>query len=492
MSQREGLAGLRDEIATCMRCGNCQAVCPVYREVRREPAVARGKVALAEALLAGQIEPDKELARQLDLCLTCKACVDACPSGVRVDDIILAARAEIVQRRGMPWLKAAIFGAVKRPRILDAGVTMATKMQGLVMADGPEDGLGVPRLPIDSRRRPVLPKLPAEPLRTGESSAGRIPHPVGRVVFYPGCMVSYVYPAIGRALIAVLRTASVEVLVPPTAQCCGLPMLMHGDVATAQEMARATIEGLERLGGDAVLTACPTCGSALKHHMTHLLRDDADWAPRATRLAARAMDASEYLVDRLELPSAATRSAIRVTYHGPVPPGAWPGRAHSASRAHREGRRYGSRRAGHLGGVLRRRRVVSPHPFPACRRDRGTQSRRDRGDRRRDRGHELPGLSSAADRQPAQARPPAARVPHHRDTRRGLRPSRAVARGRATDHLTKETRAPLSPEGLPASPRAPTGSSLSIRRRARPTSATSARAASPSVWRSASTRRYSP
>lgn len=317
MSQREGLAGLRDEIATCMRCGNCQAVCPVYREVRREPAVARGKVALAEALLAGQIEPDKELARQLDLCLTCKACVDACPSGVRVDDIILAARAEIVQRRGMPWLKAAIFGAVKRPRILDAGVTMATKMQGLVMADGPEDGLGVPRLPIDSRRRPVLPKLPAEPLRTGESSAGRIPHPVGRVVFYPGCMVSYVYPAIGRALIAVLRTASVEVLVPPTAQCCGLPMLMHGDVATAQEMARATIEGLERLGGDAVLTACPTCGSALKHHMTHLLRDDADWAPRATRLAARAMDASEYLVDRLELPSAATRSAMRVTYHDP-------------------------------------------------------------------------------------------------------------------------------------------------------------------------------
>ena len=112
------LAALREEIATCMRCGNCQAVCPVYRQVRREPAVARGKVALAAALLSGELEPDAEVARQLDLCLSCNACTDACPSGVRVDDVILAARAEVVRRRGLGWFRAAVFAAVKRPRML--------------------------------------------------------------------------------------------------------------------------------------------------------------------------------------------------------------------------------------------------------------------------------------------------------------------------------------------------------------------------------------
>ena len=174
-ADESGLAALRKDIDACMRCGNCQAVCPVYYQVRREPAVARGKVVIAQALLSGEIEPDEEVARQLDLCLTCTACVDACPSGIRLDDIILAARAEVVRRRGVSPAAGAIFAAVKRPRVLKAGAAAAARLQGLAFAAGPEEDLGVARLPVPRERRPVLPRLPTRPLgrRTGLPAARR-------------------------------------------------------------------------------------------------------------------------------------------------------------------------------------------------------------------------------------------------------------------------------------------------------------------------------
>ena len=310
-----GLEALREEIATCMRCGNCQAVCPVYRQVRREPAVARGKVALAAALLSGELEPTAELARQLDLCLSCNACTDACPSGVRVDDVILAARAEVVRRRGLDWFRTAVFAAVKRPRVLSAGVATAAKLQGLALAAGPEEGLGVVRLPMPGARRAILPRLPARPLRGGErpEEHARLDR---RVAFYPGCMVTYVYPEIGRALIDVLRTVGVEAVLPTEDRCCGIPLLMHGDEAGARAMARDVVATLDALGGEVVLTACPTCGSALKRQIPRLLAGDPLWEARAERLAARALDATEYLASAVDLPEAGT-AGVRATYHDP-------------------------------------------------------------------------------------------------------------------------------------------------------------------------------
>ena len=310
-----GLEALREEIATCMRCGNCQAVCPVYRQVRREPAVARGKVALAAALLSGELEPDAEVARQLDLCLSCNACTDACPSGVRVDDVILAARAEVVRRRGLDWFRAAIFAAVKRPRVLSAGVATAAKLQGLALAPGPEARLGVVRLPVPGARRAILPRLPSRPLRGGEEREGhaRLDR---RVAFYPGCMVTYVYPEIGRALVDVLRAAGVEAVLPAEDRCCGIPLLLHGDEDGARAMARAVVATLDALGGEAVLTACPTCGSALKRQIPRLLAGDRLWAARAERLAARALDATEYLASAVDLPEAGA-AGVRATYHDP-------------------------------------------------------------------------------------------------------------------------------------------------------------------------------
>ncbi len=313
---RSELEELREHISTCMRCGNCQAVCPVYKETHREGSVARGKVAIAAALLNGEIEPDDEALRQLDLCLTCTACVAGCPSGVRIDDVILAARAEVVRRRGVSPAAAAAFAAVKRPKVLKAGAAAAARLQDLVLAPGPDDSLGVPRVPVPGLGNAVLPKLPDRPLTSADGSADALASG-RRVVFYPGCMITYVYPEIGRALVAVLGSAGIGVALPLENHCCGVPMLMHGDTDTARELAQALVQTLEEMPGEAVLTACPTCGSALKHFIPRLLAGDPEWGPRAEAVAGRAADATEYLAERADLPAASAPAGLRVTYHDP-------------------------------------------------------------------------------------------------------------------------------------------------------------------------------
>ncbi len=74
---REHLRSIHDLIDRCFRCGLCRAVCPVFLEVGQEPAVARGKVQLVGALLAGEMEPSDGMAHLLSRCLTCGLCEQA-------------------------------------------------------------------------------------------------------------------------------------------------------------------------------------------------------------------------------------------------------------------------------------------------------------------------------------------------------------------------------------------------------------------------------
>ncbi len=77
------------------------------------------------------------------------------------------------------------------------------------------------------------------------------------------------------------------------------------------------MRALEGMHGEAVLTACPTCGSALKHFIPRLLAGDPEWSLRAEVLAERTVDATEYLAERVDLPAASAPAGVRVTYHDP-------------------------------------------------------------------------------------------------------------------------------------------------------------------------------
>jgi glycolate oxidase iron-sulfur subunit len=92
------LGPVREELNKCMKCGNCMAVCPVYLTDKAEAGVARGKIAVAEAVLSGELDiVDPDVVAMLFNCLVCKSCMQNCPTKVNFDRIMLALRAAIVR-----------------------------------------------------------------------------------------------------------------------------------------------------------------------------------------------------------------------------------------------------------------------------------------------------------------------------------------------------------------------------------------------------------
>ncbi len=86
----------REQILRCSRCGFCQAVCPVYGATLRPGLNARGKMLLLKEVMDRRIDLSDELIETLFQCTTCASCTNSCPSGVKVAEIIKAARKDMV------------------------------------------------------------------------------------------------------------------------------------------------------------------------------------------------------------------------------------------------------------------------------------------------------------------------------------------------------------------------------------------------------------
>jgi len=302
----------------------CRAVCPTLIETVSESQGARGRVSLVEAVLDGRLALSDIFDDRISTCLNCKACIQACPSGVRVDDIILAARAELVSRGRFPFVKRLLMrGLLKRGRLLPPVGRAASLLQRALLAVSPKGSalrLLLPAVRISRERRlPVfaarsfIERLPAGviPARDAPPAAERaavpaVPEPPLRgekrrlkVAYFAGCSANLIYTNIAFSVVDVLSRLGVEVHVPREQGCCGLPVLNAGDFVTARGMARKNAGMLgnlidrERL--DAVVVSCASCGLALKREYSSVLGVD------VSGLSERVMDVSEFIVKKVGL-----------------------------------------------------------------------------------------------------------------------------------------------------------------------------------------------
>src|ERR1700746_932945 len=87
----------------CVHCGLCLESCPTYVITRAEMDSPRGRIYLMKALAEGSLDLDRDAVRHLDLCLECRGCETACPSGVRYGRLVEGARGYIERnwRRGV-------------------------------------------------------------------------------------------------------------------------------------------------------------------------------------------------------------------------------------------------------------------------------------------------------------------------------------------------------------------------------------------------------
>src|SRR5262245_50047191 len=72
----------------CVHCGLCTASCPTYIETRDENDSPRGRIYLMRAVADGRLAMGPGVRKHLALCLDCRACESACPSGVQYGHMI--------------------------------------------------------------------------------------------------------------------------------------------------------------------------------------------------------------------------------------------------------------------------------------------------------------------------------------------------------------------------------------------------------------------
>ncbi|WP_027718664.1 (Fe-S)-binding protein [Desulfovirgula thermocuniculi] len=316
MSLLNGMAAVKEEIIKCMKCGNCQAACPIYKELRLEPAVARGKIHLAGMLAGGELKAAPALAERFALCLTCLACTAVCPSGVKVCDIILAARAALAAELGLPFAKRAAFAALTQPKLFRAGLKTFARLQGLAFRRLAPFKMK-PRFPLGLEMRRVVPPLATASFLDRAKEKYPVEKPLARVALFAGCLNNYVYPRVGHAALHVLQANRVEVVIPREQHCCGAPSIYNGATGMAREMARSHVDIFGSLGVDAVITMCGTCGESFAHFYPRLLEDVPGYGKKARELARKTTDIARFLY-RLPLDKGNLRSLdLSVTYHQP-------------------------------------------------------------------------------------------------------------------------------------------------------------------------------
>jgi glycolate oxidase iron-sulfur subunit len=329
---------LREIVGDCVHCGFCLPTCPTYQLWGEEMDSPRGRIHLISQLLDGTAGTPAA-ALHLDRCLGCMACVPACPSGVRYDRLIEAARAWATEAeaaepvRALPprtarqrAFRAAIFATFPYPARLRAltGPLRAAQRTGadrllrgpLTERIAPEIATALRVAPGRSRKRQPRGKLPEVVAARGTRRAV-----VGMLT---GCVQQVFFPEVNRATARVLASEGCDVVIPAGQGCCGALSLHDGRRAEAAAFARRLIETFENAGGsrgvvppgqhlDAIVVNSAGCGSAMKEY-EDLLRGDPPWARRAAALSAKVADLSEFLV---RLGPAASRHPLGLTaaYH---------------------------------------------------------------------------------------------------------------------------------------------------------------------------------
>ncbi len=306
-----------EDLYKCVHCGFCLQACPTYVETGLETESPRGRIALMRAVNEERIGITPTVFRHWDLCIQCRACEVACPSGVPYGRLIEATKAQ-VERYRKPRLLPRLAASVLLKRVLPSQRSLTALIAGLRLYQ--RSGLRrlvrwsrVLRL-VSARLASLEASAPEVP-RSRFKAAGQIVQAAGerraRVALLSGCVMPLIHGPEMHAVTRVLARNGCEVVVPKAQVCCGAINSHSGDLDTARELARRNVEVFLEAGVDAVVVASAGCGIRMKEY-GELLEDDPEYSREAERLSTQVRDIHEFLVGLPFIPPAG-RLDYRVT-----------------------------------------------------------------------------------------------------------------------------------------------------------------------------------
>lgn len=248
----------------CMKCTVCTVYCPV---VAVNPDYPGPK----------QAGPDGERYRlkdplfydeALDLCLNCKRCEVACPSNVKIGDIIQAARLKY---------------GTKKPKLRDYILANTDIMGGLATTMAPVVNFTLGLSPVKAVMDGVLgvdhhrtfPKYAGQKFETWfkRHAASKQAEFDKKVSYFHGCYANYNYPKLAKDLVKILNAAGYGVNLLEKEKCCGVALISNGFKDQAQSQAELNLSSIRKAvgRGEPVLTTSSTCTFTMRDEYEHIL-----------------------------------------------------------------------------------------------------------------------------------------------------------------------------------------------------------------------------
>jgi len=288
-----------DLFLDCVHCGLCTSACPTYLELGHEADSPRGRIYLMRAVTDGRLELTAEVRRHLDLCLDCRACESACPSGVQYGKLIEPFRLHMAKTmtaaHRLSWMqRLMLFHATPFAGRMRALLLPVRWMQRLGL-DRFLERIGLPRLLPRSFRemQEMLPRL--------KSHYGRLPEILpaegrrrARVALFTGCAADAFFPETNLNTARVLQKNGCEVWIPRGQVCCGALHYHAAQEESARRFAQVNCVVFDDSSIDAVIVNAAGCGAMLKDY-GHLVSSTS--ADGGQRLAAKVRDISEFLIE---------------------------------------------------------------------------------------------------------------------------------------------------------------------------------------------------
>ena len=272
----------------CTKCTVCTVYCPVTAVNPDYPGPK-------------QAGPDGERYRlkkplfyneALKYCLNCKRCEVACPSNVKIGDIIQAAR--IKYSAGRPSLRDTMLASTD---LMGSMATLAAPLVNGVLGLKPVKKIMDATLKIDCHR--TFPKYAGEKFVTWYNRHAResqlaLPH---KVTYFHGCYVNYNNPQLGRDLLSVMNAVGYGVMLLEKERCCGVAKIANRLVKEATRDAKINLASITTAVDThkaPVIATSSTCTFTMRDEYPHLLHLD------NARVRSSIMLATKFIYELLE------------------------------------------------------------------------------------------------------------------------------------------------------------------------------------------------
>ena len=308
------------DYSRCVRCGLCLNACPTYRELGLEMDSPRGRIYQMVQVERGRLPLGESFVRHIDLCLDCRACETACPSGVEYGKLVEVARGQIEKYYKRPPL-AALLRKLFFYELLP--YRQRLEVAGKILRFYQRSGLE--RLVLASRLLKLLPwnldrvagLAPRMEKPFFTERLGTVVPAVGtrryRVAFFAGCIANLSFARLNDATLRVLAKNGCEVVIPAEQGCCGALHVHAGMRDLARELAKRNIRAFLADGFDAVITNAAGCGSVLKEYPLLFQEDDRDYLEPAQAFSGKLRDVTEFLAG-IDFNKEFAVTKVRATY----------------------------------------------------------------------------------------------------------------------------------------------------------------------------------